>query len=176
MDALEGNFFKCLSILYSVYSSISSKSTMKENGQDSAIRGLDQAFKDSKDWNLNIDTSFSSGESPEIIQSPTVLSMGKCPHHCMGGACMHGFTNVSRSMSPILSGYQRPPTTPKRLNPLLKFVPSTPERSMSPNLNPFRIKPSIPAIPIRYNHLFQNPLLPEERFCSNPDAWSAFSN
>ena len=83
MDALEGNFFKCLSILYSVYSSISSKSTMKENGQDSAIRGLDQAFKDSKDWNLNIDTSFSSGESPEIIQYPTVLSMGKCPHHCM---------------------------------------------------------------------------------------------
>ena len=30
---------------------------MKEDGQDSAIKRLDQSFEDSNDWNLNIDTS-----------------------------------------------------------------------------------------------------------------------
>ena len=40
------------------------------------------------------------------------MVMGKCSMHCMGGAleaCMHGFTNVAPSMSPIKSDYRCPP-------------------------------------------------------------------
>ena len=87
---------------------------MKEDGQYSAIGELDQIFEDSKDCNLNID------KSQKILQSPPVFSMGKCPHHCMGGACMHGFTNVARSMSPIKAGYQCPPEAPKKINNFIK--------------------------------------------------------
>ena len=95
---------------------------------------------------------------------------------------MHGFTNVARSISPILSGYQRPSTPPKRrVNSFSTPTPSTPVRPRSPKVNPgsgnpFQISPSIPPIPIRYNFLFQNALLPEELFCSDTKAWSEFDD
>ena len=154
-----------LSNLYFVYSS--SRSSMKEDGQDSAMKGLDQPFEGSKDWNLNIDTS------QEILHPPPVLSMGKCPHHCMGGACMHGFTNVARSMSPIKAGYQCPPEAPKRIKNFMAIgpTPSTPERSMPQKLNPFKIRPSISPIKIQYNYLFQNPLLNDAEFDRSPAVW-----
>ena len=168
---------------------------MKEDGQDSAIKELDQPFEDSnqpfedsnepfegsnqpfedpnqpfegsEDWNLNIDDS-----SQEILHPRPVMTMGKCPMHCMGGACMHGFTNVAPSMSPIKAGYQCPPEAPKKIKNFIGPTPSTPERPLPPiKLNPFRIRPSISPIKIRYNYLFQNPLLNDAEFDRLPAMW-----
>ena len=155
---------------------------MKEDGQDSAIIGWDQpfegslegsfegSFEGSKDWNLNI-----SDTSQEILQPRPAMVMGKCPMHCMGGpleACMHGFTNVAPSMSPIKSGYQCPPEAPKKLKNFIGPTPSTPERPLPAiKLNPFKIRPSISPIKMRYKYLFENPLLNDAEFDRLPAMW-----
>ena len=93
-------------------SSISSTSSMKEEGPYSAIRGLDQSPEASKDWSLNIDRSPITGWSPEILQSPTVSSTTR-----------NSFIYGSPSMSPTASDNQSP-------------TPFTPKSSMSPEVNP----------------------------------------
>ena len=94
-------------------SSISSTSSVKEEGPYSAIRGLDQSPEASKDWSLNIDRSPITGWSPEILQSPTVSSTTR-----------NSFIYGSPSMSPTPSDNQSP-------------TPLTPKSSMSPKVNPF---------------------------------------
>ena len=140
---------------------------MKEDGQDSEFKVLDQPFEDSEDWNLNIEDT-----SQEIQQPRAVMLMGKCPMHCMGGACMHGFTNVAPSISPIKSGYQCPPEAPKKFKNFIGPTPSSPERPLPAiKLNPFRIRPSISPIKVRYNYVFQNPLLNDAEFDRLPAMW-----
>ena len=131
---------------------------------------LEGSFEGSEDWNLNIDDT-----SQEILQSRPAMVMGKCPMHCMGGAleaCMHGFTNVAPSMSPIKSGYQCPPEAPKKLKNFIGPTPSTPERPLPAiKLNPFKIRPSISPIKMRCNYLFENPLLNDAEFDRLPAMW-----
>ena len=94
-------------------SSVSSTSSVKEEGPYSAIRGLDQSPEASKDWSLNIDRSPITGWSPEILQSPTVSSTTR-----------NSFIYGSPSMSPTPLDNQSP-------------TPFTPKSSMSPKVNPF---------------------------------------
>jgi hypothetical protein len=133
-------------------SSVSSTSSVKEEGPYSAIRGLDQSPEASKDWSLNIDRSPITGWSPEILQSPTVSSTTR-----------NSFIYGSLSMSPIASDNQSPipsspksfmspevnfctdgsPSTspiPKGFNPFITGsppTPFTPKSSLSPKGNPF---------------------------------------
>ena len=158
-------------------SSVSSTSSMKEEGPYSAIRGLDKSPEASKDWSLKIDRSPITGWSPEILQSPTVSSTTR-----------NSFIYGSPSMSPTASDNQSPtPSTPKSsmspkvnpctdgspsMSPIPKgfnpFItgspptPSTPKSSMSPKVNPFTDgSPKMSPIPNDFNPFIKgSPLTP----------------
>ena len=164
-------------------SSVSSTSSMKEEGPYSAIRGLDQSPEASKDWSLHIDRSPITGWSTEILQSPTVSSTTR-----------NSFIYGSPSMSPTaLDNLSPTPSTPNTSlsheanNPCTDGSPSkspnpkglnpfTAKSSISPKVNPFTdgslgmfpiqkdyLCPPPPATPRRFNPFIEESLsLPNE--------------
>ena len=133
-------------------SSVSSTSSVKEEGPYSAIRGLDQSPEASKDWSLNIDRSPITGWSPEILQSPTVSSttrnsfiygspsMSPTPLDNQSPTPFTPKSSMSPKVSPFTDGSLSMYPIPKGFNPFITgspSTPSTPKSSMSSKVNPF---------------------------------------